>query len=43
MSMRIVRAAAIQLSPVLYGREAAVDKIVRSIRELGHQGPPRSK
>jgi hypothetical protein len=33
--MRAVRAAAVQLSPVLYSREATVDKVVRkgSLRE----------
>ncbi len=36
--MRAVKAAAVQLSPVLYSREATVDKIVRKINELGQQG-----
>src|SRR4029453_10826604 len=36
--MRIVKAAAVQLSPVLYSREGTVDKIVRKIHELGQQG-----
>ena len=36
--MRVVKAAAVQLSPVLYSREATVDKIVRTITELGQQG-----
>jgi aliphatic nitrilase len=36
--MRIVKAAAVQLSPVLYSREGTVDKIVRKINELGQQG-----
>src|SRR4026207_2059070 len=36
--MRVVKAAAVQLSPVLYSREATVDKIVRKITELGQQG-----
>jgi nitrilase len=36
--MRIVKAAAVQLSPVLYSREGTVDKVVRKIRELGQQG-----
>ena len=35
---RIVRAAAVQLSPVLYSREGTVAKIVRKIHELGQQG-----
>ncbi len=33
--MRVVKAAAVQLSPVLYNREGTVDKIVRTIDELG--------
>jgi nitrilase len=36
--MRVVRAAAVQMSPVLYSREATVDKVVRKIHELGQQG-----
>ena len=36
--MRVVRAAAVQLSPVLYSREATVEKVVRKIHELGQQG-----
>ena len=32
--MRIVKAAAVQLSPVLYSREGTVDKVVRKIHEL---------
>jgi nitrilase len=36
--MKIVRAADVQLSPVLYSREGTVDKIVRKIDELGQQG-----
>ena len=36
--MRVVKAAAVQLSPVLYSREGTVDKIVRTINELGQQG-----
>ena len=36
--MRAVKAAAVQLSPVLYSREGTVDKIVRKIDELGQQG-----
>jgi len=34
----IVRAAAVQMSPVLYSREATVEKVVRKIHELGQQG-----
>src|SRR5919106_714022 len=37
-SMRVVRAAAVQISPVLYSREATVEKVVRKIHELGQQG-----
>ena len=36
--MSTVKAAAVQLSPVLYSREATVDKIVRRIHELGREG-----
>src|SRR5262249_51880333 len=34
----IVKAAAVQISPVLYSRQATVEKVVRKIRELGEQG-----
>ena len=37
-AMRTVKAAAVQLSPVLYSREGTVDKIVRKIHELGREG-----
>lgn len=36
--MTVVRAAAVQMSPVLYSREGTVDKIIRQIHELGRQG-----
>jgi nitrilase len=36
--MSIVKAAAVQLSPVLYSREGTVDKVVRKIHELGQEG-----
>ena len=36
--MRTVKAAAVQLSPVLYSREGTIDKIVRQIHELGREG-----
>ena len=36
--MRTVKAAAVQISPVLYSREGTVDKVVRQIRDLGRQG-----
>jgi aliphatic nitrilase len=35
---RIVKAAAVQISPVLYSRQGTVEKVVRKIRELGAQG-----
>ena len=34
----IVRAAAVQISPVLYSRQGTVEKVVRKIRELGERG-----
>jgi aliphatic nitrilase len=36
--MRVVRAAGVQLSPVLYSREGTVDKVVQAIRDLGREG-----
>lgn len=33
----IVKAAAVQISPVLYSRQGTVEKIVGKIRELGKQ------
>jgi len=36
--MQIVKAAAVQLSPVLYSREGTVDKVVGKIHQLGQQG-----
>lgn len=36
--MKVVKAAAVQISPVLYSREATVDKVVQKILELGEQG-----
>lgn len=36
--MTIVKAAAVQISPVLYSREATVEKVVGKILELGRQG-----
>ncbi|TDF63977.1 carbon-nitrogen hydrolase family protein [Cupriavidus sp. L7L] len=36
--MTVIKAAAVQISPVLYSREATVDKVVRKIRELGEKG-----
>jgi nitrilase len=37
-TMTIIRAAAVQISPVLYSREATVDKVAQTIIELGRQG-----
>ncbi len=36
--MTIVKAAAVQISPVLYSRAGTVEKVIRKIRELGKQG-----
>ncbi len=36
--MRVVKAAAVQVSPILYSREGTVEKVVRKIHELGRQG-----
>ena len=36
--MTIIKAAAVQLSPVLYSREGTVDKVCRQIIALGRQG-----
>ena len=36
--MKVVKAAAVQMSPVLYSREATVEKVVQKIHELGQQG-----
>ncbi|VVN02416.1 Aliphatic nitrilase [Pseudomonas fluorescens] len=36
--MTIVKAAAVQIAPVLYSREGTVEKVVNKIRELGEQG-----
>ena len=35
--MKVIRAAAVQISPVLYSREQTVDKVVAKIAELGRQ------
>jgi aliphatic nitrilase len=37
-AMQVVRAAAIQLRPVLYSREGTIEKIVQKIGQLGAQG-----
>lgn len=36
--MRVVKAAAVQLGPVLYSREGTIEKVVRKIHALGQQG-----
>jgi aliphatic nitrilase len=36
--MKVVRAAAVQLSPVLYSREGTIDKVVARIHQLGGRG-----
>ncbi|MCP3716594.1 carbon-nitrogen hydrolase family protein [Paraburkholderia sp. CNPSo 3281] len=36
--MKVVKAAAVQISPVLYSREATVAKVVQKILELGRKG-----
>jgi aliphatic nitrilase len=36
--MRTIKAAGVQLSPVLYSREGTIEKVIRKIRELGRQG-----
>lgn len=36
--MKVVKASAVQLSPVLYSREGTVEKVIGKIHELGKQG-----
>jgi aliphatic nitrilase len=36
--MNVVKAAAVQISPVLYSREGTIDRVTRKIHELGEQG-----
>ena len=36
--MTVIKAAAVQISPVLYSRDGTVDRVVRKIIELGRQG-----
>jgi len=36
--MKVVKAAAVQISPVLYSREGTVAKVVQKIHELGERG-----
>jgi nitrilase len=35
---KIVKAAAVQISPVLYSRQGTVEKVAKEIGELGKQG-----
>jgi nitrilase len=35
---RVVKVAAVQISPVLYSREGTVKKVMNKIRELGKKG-----
>jgi nitrilase len=36
--MRVVKDAAVQLSPIRYSRAGTIEKIVKKIHELGKQG-----
>ena len=36
--MTVVKAAAVQISPVLYSRDGTVEKVVHKVAELGRQG-----
>lgn len=38
LASAIVKAAAVQISPVLYSRQGTIEKVVKKIRELGQQG-----
>src|SRR5262249_47985955 len=38
VAMKVVKASAVQLSPVLYSRDGTVDKVVRKIQQLGQHG-----
>jgi len=38
IAMTIIKAAAVQISPVLYSREGTVEKVVQKIAALGRQG-----
>ncbi len=35
--MTVIKAAAVQISPVLYSREGTIDRVVRKILELGRE------
>src|SRR4051812_37915434 len=36
--MKVIKAAAVQVSPVLYSRQGTIEKVVHKIRELGQEG-----
>jgi nitrilase len=36
--MTVIKAAAVQISPVLYSRQGTVDRVVRKVLELGREG-----
>lgn len=36
--MKVIKAAAVQISPVLYSREGTIEKVVQKIHALGQQG-----
>jgi aliphatic nitrilase len=36
--MTVIKAAAVQMSPVLYSRDGTVEKVIRKIADLGRQG-----
>src|SRR4051794_39341936 len=36
--MTVIKAAAVQLSPVLYSREGTVEKVIQTILDLGSKG-----
>ena len=38
IAMKHIKAAAVQLSPVLYSREGTVEKVVRQVHDLGQKG-----
>src|SRR5678815_823465 len=38
LNNKIVRAAAVQISPVLYSRDGTTEKVINKIHELGKQG-----
>jgi aliphatic nitrilase len=38
LARAVVKAAAVQISPVLYSRQGTVEKVVKKIRDLGKQG-----